>query len=484
MKKVLAVLLAFCITAIQPLTAQATPGSFLVRPAVAPQDDEWNVSFSNDQLENLLAPIALYPDPLLAQVLLASTFPDQIDEAARMVRAYGGGYDIDDADWDVSVKAVAHYPSILSMMADKIDWTTSLGQAYVNQSTDVMEAVQRLRVQARAANNLVSTPQQEIVETDGYIYIYPAQPQYIYVPVYDPAVVYFPRRVYSAPVIWFGVGLVIGAWLNHDCDWGHRRIYYHGWEHGPAWVERSRPRISITNIYVNNNYRNVVINRRVVDRNVNYRALDRYNAVHRDVDYNNVRRNRVSPAQSPRPSGAGEQQRDNKIIRRNIDPNDPRINSNRGRGQFPNPPQTRQPETTQPQGNRPDFRRQETPRTQPNQPAPQPQARPDYRRPDTPRTQPSQPTPQPPVMRPDNRRQDTPRTQPNQPVPPFAHNTPGSVFKGNQGPIDARDASRRGQESRQQQNRPAAGGAGPAPKQQAPNTPPARQDRGKDRRQK
>ncbi len=93
-------------------------------------------SFSPEQLDNLLSPIALYPDPLLAQLLVAATFPDQVEEAARWVRG-SGQEGVDDQNWDVSVKAVAHYPTVIEMMADKIDWTTSLGQAYVNQSTDV-----------------------------------------------------------------------------------------------------------------------------------------------------------------------------------------------------------------------------------------------------------------------------------------------------------------------------------------------------------
>src|SRR5581483_11695994 len=118
--------------------------------------------FDNDQLDNLVAPIALYPDPLLAQVLVAATFPDQIDEADREMRAGADRYDIDDAPWDVSVKAIAHYPSVLHMMASKLDWTTSLGQAYVSQSTDVMNAVQRLRIHARDAGYLATNPQQEV----------------------------------------------------------------------------------------------------------------------------------------------------------------------------------------------------------------------------------------------------------------------------------------------------------------------------------
>src|ERR1700726_2187633 len=110
-------------------------------------------NFSPEQLHNLLSPIALYPDPLLAQVFVAATFPDQVEEAARYVRSYGQN-GIDDQNWDVSVRAVAHYPTVIEMMSDKIDWTTSLGQAYVNQSTDVASSVQHLRHLARHAGNL------------------------------------------------------------------------------------------------------------------------------------------------------------------------------------------------------------------------------------------------------------------------------------------------------------------------------------------
>ncbi|MGZ4876348.1 MAG: DUF3300 domain-containing protein, partial [Candidatus Angelobacter sp.] len=179
MKRPLALLLIFAITFVVPSNGLSAASVAMIHPEqmIDPEEmvqgEEYDTYFSSDQLENLVAPIALYPDPLLAQVLMAATFPDQIDEAARTVRAYGYDYAVDSAPWDVSVKAVAHYPAVLSMMADKLDWTISLGQAYVNQSSDLMDAVQRLRRQARSSGYLVTSPQQEIVETDGYVYIYP-----------------------------------------------------------------------------------------------------------------------------------------------------------------------------------------------------------------------------------------------------------------------------------------------------------------------
>lgn len=476
MKQPLALLLIFAITFVVPSAGAQPLPSGLAQDYQ--QDQQYDTYFSSDQLENLVAPIALYPDPLLAQVLLAATFPEQIDEAARTVRAYGSGYAIDSAPWDVSVKAVAHYPTVLSMMADKIDWTTSLGQAYVNQSSDVMDAVQRLRRRAHSAGYLVNSPQQEIVDTDGYLYVYPAQPQYIYVPYYDPAIVFFDHPgYYYGSAIWFGVGFLIGAWLNHDCDWGHHRVYYHGWEGGPAWIGRSRSHVHFNNIYVNNSYRNVTVNRHVLDRSVNYGALNRYNSVHRGVDYNNVRRARGDAGPRQAPVSPGDQHRDNKIIRRSMDPNDPRIDANRGRGQFPqSQPQTRQPDIA-----RPEIRRPETPQVQqPNFPRPQdrrretPQSqvqqpqtpRPEIRRPETPQVQQPQ-TPRPEVRRPDTSRNvpattlpmQVPRTQAPPPQRQPEIQRPPSVFRGGGGgggggSIDTHAASRRGYESRQQQNRP------------------------------
>ena len=417
MRQALSILLIFVMLAPSPYSGMQMQAMAATPPATQDWNQDYDIQFSAEQLDNLVAPIALYPDPLLAQVFLAATFPDQIDEAAREIRAYGSGYNVDMAPWDVSVKAVAHYPVVLSMMADKLDWTTSLGQAYVNQSADVMDAVQRLRRRARSYGNLVTTPQQQIVETDGYIYVYPARAEYIYVPVYDPSIVYVQRPwSYSSGLIWFGAGLLIGAWLNHDCDWDRHRVYYHGWgAYGgypaPIWVTRSRPRVRINNIYVNNTYNNVVINRTVINRRVNYGSLDRYHSVHRDVDYSNVRRERRPAGQNAQPPRPVEAQRDNKVIRRNIDPNDPRINANRGRGQFPQQPQ---PEVRAPGTSKgPETRRGEhdQPKQQPQVNPPIPQQRGNVQVPRV--EQPRQPIPQ------HRGNVQVPRVEPkiNQPIP-------------------------------------------------------------------
>jgi Protein of unknown function (DUF3300) len=221
--------------------------------------------YTPEELDELLAPIALYPDPLLAQVLPAATFADQIDEAARYVRQYGKSARIDDQLWDVSVRSVAHYPDVLYMMDQKYDWTVSVGQAFADQEQDVMDSIQRLRAEARALGNLVSSSQQQVVVEDGSISIIPAEPELIFVPFYDPVVVYLdPPPMYG--FITFSVGFTIGVWLNRDCDWRGHRIFYHGWR-GGGWIGRSRPHLRIRNaFYVNDRFAVVNVNKSVSRR--------------------------------------------------------------------------------------------------------------------------------------------------------------------------------------------------------------------------
>ncbi|GFO69780.1 hypothetical protein GMLC_33590 [Geomonas limicola] len=259
-----------------PVWAQSEPGYYSASDL--PNDN----LLSPEELDDLLAPIALYPDPLLAQILPAATFVDQIDEAARFVRFYGNSPRIDDQPWDISVRAVAHYPDILFMMDRKYDWTVALGQAYIDQPQDVMESIQVLRAQARDRGNLYSTTQQQvIVEPGGDIRIVPAVPQYIYVPVYDPQVIYVESRP-SYGYLTFGTGFVIGAWLCRDVDWRDHRVYYHGWRRG-GWVERSRPHIhDRRGVYINQRSSTIVINRRVLQRDTSrYRQELRQETVRR-----------------------------------------------------------------------------------------------------------------------------------------------------------------------------------------------------------
>jgi len=177
---------------------------------VIPPDDR----FSSDELDQLLSPIALYPDPLLAQVIPAATFFDELEEANQVLGGRADDDAISNKNWDVSVKSVAHYPQLLQMMVKKSDWTATLGKAYVNQSTDVGKSIQRLRAEAKAAGNLATSPQQKVITDGQTIRIEPAQPQVIYVPQYDPQVVYVESgpstgAVVAASAISFGVGLAM-----------------------------------------------------------------------------------------------------------------------------------------------------------------------------------------------------------------------------------------------------------------------------------
>jgi Protein of unknown function (DUF3300) len=175
------------------------------------------------QLDQLLGPIALYPDPLIAQILPASTLPTQIVLADRYVSDGGDPNQVDQQPWDASVQALARYPEVLKWLDDNLGWTTALGQAFLNQQQAVMESIQRLRQSAANFGNLQSTPQQSVVYDNGDIEIVPADPQVIYVPVYQPAQVYY-QTCYGPPFVSFGVGFAIGYWLNCDFDWHNRNI--------------------------------------------------------------------------------------------------------------------------------------------------------------------------------------------------------------------------------------------------------------------
>jgi hypothetical protein len=212
----------------------------------------YSVSFTDQELDDLLAPIALYPDPLLAQMLPASTYPQEILDAHAWLERGGNISDVDGQNWDESVKAVARYSDVLKMMAKNVDWTANLGDAFLNQPEDVSNSIQRLRWQAKNMGNLVSNDKQEIYIEGDSIAIFPVQPQYIYVPLYDPVIVYVKRPALHIPsFILFGPPLILGGWLIMDFDWGHRHVVYHGWNR-PGWVNHARPFVHVKNVYINN----------------------------------------------------------------------------------------------------------------------------------------------------------------------------------------------------------------------------------------
>jgi hypothetical protein len=196
---------------------------------------------SGAQLNQLLGPVALYPDPLMAVLLPASTFPTEIVLADRYVSNGGDPNQIDQQPWDQSVQALAHYPDVLKWMDDNLNWTTQLGQAFINQQQDVMNAVQQLRSDAYNLGNLQSTPQQQVVDDNGYIEILPANPDNLYVPDYQPSQVYY-QAPSGPPFIVFTTGYLIGPWLCCDFDWNNHNVVY--WTAGyprPANWWRYRP---------------------------------------------------------------------------------------------------------------------------------------------------------------------------------------------------------------------------------------------------
>jgi len=212
---------------------------------------------SAGDLEQLLAPIALYPDNLLAQVLAAATYPAQVaaaDQWVSSMRAQGYGSQDQVAagaqaqtDWDPSVKALTAFPDVLNSMSQNLQWTTALGNAYYNQPQDVMQTVQVLRERAEQAGNLETTPQEDVTDDQGYIEVRPADPEVVYVPAYNPWYVYGePLEPYPGFAVWgvygsgyggwpirFGAGVALGAfermpfgWMGWGMNWRSRTIWY------------------------------------------------------------------------------------------------------------------------------------------------------------------------------------------------------------------------------------------------------------------
>src|ERR1700716_1547232 len=221
-----------------------------------------------EQLQQLVAPIALYPDALVGQILAAATYPDQIVEADRWLQQHADlkgkqlGQEVDKQPWDPSVKALIEFPSVLANMDKNLSWTSSLGDAYVNQQQEVMNAVQVMRDHAQKAGNLKSTSQENVSNQGQTIVIEPADPEVVYVPEYDPWLAYgepigvwpgwysYPGLFLAGPGIGFGVGFGIGyfggfgwGWHHWGFDWHNRAVIYN---HN-AYISRSRTFINRNN---------------------------------------------------------------------------------------------------------------------------------------------------------------------------------------------------------------------------------------------
>jgi hypothetical protein len=231
---------------------------------------------TSDELQQLVAPIALYPDALVAQILAASTYPTQVVEADRWMQSHSNlrgeelAKEVDKQDWDPSVKAMTQFPSVLQNMDKNLSWASSLGEAYLNQPQDVTDAVQTLREQARKAGHLQSNEQENVATQGNTIIIEPTDPQVVYVPAYDPWVVYgalsLPTQAGIRCPEFFGeawgspsvsglesvssedlggagatgdtTGMAVGhfstvyAWVSHSRDFGHDGFHHGDFGHG------------------------------------------------------------------------------------------------------------------------------------------------------------------------------------------------------------------------------------------------------------
>ena len=240
--------------------------SAATQPAAAVQG-EAILQESPEQLQQLVAPIALYPDALVAQILAASTYPTEIVEADRWVQQHSDlkgeplAQAVDQQSWDPSIKAITQFPSVLANMDKNLSWASALGDAYVNQQQAVLDAVQTMRQRAQQAGNLKSTPQENVTTQGQTIVIQPASPDVVYVPQYDPWTIYGPPLVaypgwywypglYAVgPGISFGFGWGIGffggfgwGWHHWDADWRHHRVDFdhHGYmSHSRTFIDRN-----------------------------------------------------------------------------------------------------------------------------------------------------------------------------------------------------------------------------------------------------
>ncbi len=243
-----------CLTLPIPIFAQQAPSPVSkseASPQVSKKEEPAQV-FKQEEIDQLVAPIALYPDNVLTIVLISSTYPLEVVQAERWMKKNkdlkGDALKaaLDKQPWDDSVKALVALPDVLNMMSEKIEWTNKLGDAFLAQQKDVMDTVQMLRRKATESGNLKSTKEQEVKKEGDVIIIQPANPEVVYVPVYNPTVVYgpwpypayppYPVYVYppGAVAFSFTMGIAIGA------AW-HGGYYHNNWHGGTVIVNNPRP---------------------------------------------------------------------------------------------------------------------------------------------------------------------------------------------------------------------------------------------------
>ncbi len=305
---------AACLLAVLPVLAPLRAGEPPLRP-VAPVAATAE-RFTPAQLEQLLAPIALYPDALIALILPAATAPADLVLAARQIRAAPHDRSqIEARAWDESVKSLTSYPDVLYWLDENLAWTKQVGENFIEQPAEVMQAIQRLRARARAEGKLNDSPQALVITEAQVIRIVPAQPDVIFVPRYDHEALFYGRASsWAFPVFSFGAGVRVGSWLAADCDWNrhqvwignrHRRWTGHDWRrpvvpiapvHGPQpalpvgvrpWTPPPRPSRPSSATYT----------QRVGPEPSNYRAGD--NGPGRTLTTRPESRPQFSPAPEP-----------------------------------------------------------------------------------------------------------------------------------------------------------------------------------------
>jgi hypothetical protein len=201
---------------------------------------------SSGQLQELVAPIALYPDTLIAQILAAATYPEQVVEAEKWLAQHkdlqGGqlGQEVDKQPWDPSAKALTQFPAVLANMNQNLAWTSELGDAHLNQQQELTQAIQTMRRRAKQVGNLQTTPQEKVSTKGQTIVIEPSAPDVVYVPEYDPWLVYggplpifpgwypYPGLFLDGPGIGFGLGFGIGLFAGYGWGWRH---WGYDWHH-------------------------------------------------------------------------------------------------------------------------------------------------------------------------------------------------------------------------------------------------------------
>ena len=245
-------------------------------PVVLTQQASAAPVFKQEELDQILAPIALYPDSLVAQILMASTFPLEVVQADRFAKQNASlkgealTKALESQNWDASVKSLVNFPQVLTMMSEKLDWTQKLGNAFLAQQKPVMDTIQSLRAKAQAAGNLKTTKEQIVIVEQKIIKIEPASPQVIYVPAYNPTVVYgawpypaYPPYYYYPPgyvattaAFSFAAGVAMGAAWGYA--WGNTN-----WSGGDVHINNSQ------NININNNINRQNYNSQTVQQRYN-----------------------------------------------------------------------------------------------------------------------------------------------------------------------------------------------------------------------